>query len=116
MDEKDIFKYSVLVKSKDDIDLIYGIKKINGQLWILGTNLKDLDGLEKLSEITGSLVIMRNYKLSNINGLRGLKEIGNDALFYYPKNQACLLFAMNCYSIYINLKKFESEQCLTYPK
>lgn len=45
-----------------------------------------------------------------------LKEIGNDALFYYPKNQACLLFAMNCYSIYINLKKFETEQCLTYPK
>jgi hypothetical protein len=47
--------------------------RIEGELWVVGTDLESLDGLEALHAVD-TLVVAQNAKLTSIAGLRGLRS------------------------------------------
>jgi len=68
----------VYVDSAADLVALAGETSVEGSLYIIGTNLTDLDGLESLVSIGRSLEISDNGALENLQGLGGLTQLGED--------------------------------------
>lgn len=58
------------------LDSLYPLKKIGGQLIISGTVLSDLNGLNHLDSVKGSLNVLGNPVLTSLTGLENLKFVG----------------------------------------
>ena len=70
------------IGSKEDIDTLINCSYLNGSLFINGDyNLNSLEGLEKLEEIDGFLVIIDSHMLKNYKGLHNLKRINGNNLY-----------------------------------
>lgn len=64
------------------------IERINGSLiFIAATNLESLEGLSNLKILGGELMINDSYKLKNLKGLDNLEEIQSNGLFYYSPEE-----------------------------
>ena len=53
-----------------------GCKKINGNLTILGKNIKNLDGLSQITEVEGDIYITGCDSIINIDGLKNIQKVG----------------------------------------
>ncbi len=49
-----------------------------GAVWVSGTELADLSGLEDLREVEGNVVIAGNTRLRDLSALDGLESVGGD--------------------------------------
>ncbi len=61
-----------------DIQALDGYTEITGSVYVIGTNLKNLEGLNAPGRIDGSLVIIENPALKSLIGLEGLESVGED--------------------------------------
>lgn len=75
-----IIKGEVWVSSANITDLtpISHLRKVEGNLYISGTQLKSLEGLKNLDTVTEDLNINYNHEIKNLNGLDNLIYIGNN--------------------------------------
>ena len=61
-----------------NLDSLYTIESIQGNLKIHTNNISDLEGLQALTSIAGQLTISYNNNLQNLTGLNALSNIGAD--------------------------------------
>jgi hypothetical protein len=61
-----------------DMQALDGYTEITGSVYVMETNLKNLEGLNAPNRIDGSLVIIDNRALKNLTGLEGLASVGED--------------------------------------
>ncbi len=64
----------------NDCNPLQNIESVYGDIFIQGTELVDLSGLENLVSIQGALVVYFNPYLQNLNGLGSIETLGNDLL------------------------------------
>lgn len=61
-----------------DMQALDGYTEITGSVYVMETNLKNLEGLNAPSRVDGSLVIIGNTALKSLTGFEGLASIGED--------------------------------------
>jgi hypothetical protein len=68
----------IQISSQTDLNdlALANCTSIYGSLTIASSNLTDLDGLESLEGISGTLTIRNNLALTNLNGLQNLTLVG----------------------------------------
>lgn len=86
-----IWEGNCIIDSQEDIEAVSGYMTIKGDLLIgteinLPTTFKNVDGLECLRKVQGSLFIHFNPVLENVNGLRNLCQIGGKVTIW--KNES----------------------------
>ncbi len=88
----DVMKFRVLgvyegdlsISSTTDItDVVQAnlIGRVNGNLYIVETNLTNVDGLETILDVMGGVFIEYNHSLTNLNGLANLRYVGGPVYF-----------------------------------
>ena len=75
-----IWEGDYTIGDADDLEAISGYSLITGTLSISTNALKDLKGLECLTEIQGGLYLSRNYSLASLEGLTNLETIGGNLM------------------------------------
>lgn len=84
---QEVLDDSVLIQTIGDLQTLAGITFLKGNLRIVESDLTNLDGLESLLCIGGSLEISGNPTLANLDGLSNLTQIGN-AIRIGPKDSS----------------------------
>ncbi|HEB31216.1 MAG TPA: hypothetical protein ENI15_10140, partial [Spirochaetes bacterium] len=73
-----VWRGDFIVEDMDDLEFISRYDSIIGDLSIKDTSLTDLDPLENLTRVDGSLSIRYNSSLASISGLNSLTFIGEE--------------------------------------
>ena len=79
-DEDKVYEGDVALVTAEDVAALEGYTIIAGDLVILASELKDLEGLECIIEIEGNLIVVDNDQLTSLMGLGGLGFIGGDLI------------------------------------
>jgi RTX calcium-binding nonapeptide repeat (4 copies) len=74
-----VWSGDAVVQSSGDIATLAEMRCVDGSLYVSGTALADLIGLENLIGITGHVYVEYNPALASLSGLDGLQTIGGDA-------------------------------------
>jgi hypothetical protein len=81
---KGVYKGTYAIKTTGDLNELSGYMAVTGDLIIKNTALRNLEGLECLSEIGGELVMENNSLLENIDGLSNLTSVASTEISYNP--------------------------------
>ncbi len=90
-DTAPVWQGDYYIAGRTDVQMLNGYTEITGDLDIINSNLKSLEGLENLTNIGGDLYILGNDALTNLSGLENLASVGGDLAigeFYYMGNAA----------------------------
>jgi hypothetical protein len=79
-----VYKGTYAMKTTGDLNELSGYMAVTGDLIIKNTALRNLEGLECLSEIGGELVMENNSLLENIDGLSNLTSVASTEISYNP--------------------------------
>jgi hypothetical protein len=79
-----VYKGTYAMKTTGDLNELSGYMAVTGDLIIKNTALRNLEGLECLSEIGGDLVMENNSLLENIDGLSNLTSVASIEISYNP--------------------------------
>jgi hypothetical protein len=81
---ENIYNGTYAINTTGDLNELSGYMAVTGDLIIKNTALRNLEGLECLSEIGGELVMVNNSLLENIDGLRNLTSVARIEISYNP--------------------------------
>jgi Receptor L domain len=76
------YEGAVTLVNPNDVAIFDYATTINGALTINSSSLPNLNGLESLTEVTGSVSIQSNSGMLNMDGLTGLTTVGGDLYVY----------------------------------
>jgi hypothetical protein len=71
----------LIIEGEDDLEVLDGVRVIEGELQINRTSFTDLDFLGCIEEVHGELTIFGNAELTDLSGLDRLQRLGNGFVF-----------------------------------